>query len=95
LIEKARSLLGQLRGASTPGGLADDILLYFYDLHDNYLVARSSSFHFNAKTFSILGDVIYGLESDPDGTLLSDHWKNFIQSTLEDITSGRIVLVRK
>jgi len=75
--------------------LADEILLFLYDLHDNYLIAGSSSPHFTAKTFSVLGDVIYGLESDPDGTLLNDHWKNFILSTLEDIVTGRIVLARK
>jgi len=95
LLEKARSLLGQLRGPSIPVSLADDILLFFNDLRDNYLIARSSSFRFTAKTFSILGDAIYGLESDPDGTLSSDHWKNFIQSTLEDIVTGRIILARK
>jgi hypothetical protein len=95
LLEKARSLLSQLQGPSTPVSLADDILLFFYDLHDNYFIARSSSLRFTAKTFSILGDVIYGLESDPDGTLLNDHWKNFIQLTLEGIATGKIVVGRK
>ncbi len=94
MIEKARSFL-KLLSSSDKSPIADDLLVFFYDLHDNYRILRSSGSRFSAKTFVFLSDLIYHLESRPDETMKSDQWLEFIRTVLDDIAKQRIVLGRK
>ena len=75
--------------------MADDLLVFFYDLHDNYRITRSSGSQFSGKSFGFLNDLIYNLESRPDETMQSDHWKEFIRALLDDIVAQRIVITKK
>ncbi len=97
LIDQARSLLEIFRTASDSevGHHADDILSYFRLLHESYAVRRSSSPRFSGKTFIILEEVIYQLESDPDATLRNEGFRDFILLVLEDIVQRRIDIVPK
>ena len=93
--EKALKFLNILRSSTDATELADDLLVLFYDLHDHYRIAQSSSPRFSAKSFAILGELIYNLESRPDETMQSEHWKSFCEMILEDIDTGRITIARK
>lgn len=97
LVGQARSLLEMLRSGSESDVRhhADDILSYFSLLHENYAVGRSSSPRFSGKTFIILEEVIYQLESDPEETLKNQGFRDFIFLVLEDIAWGRIAIVPK
>lgn len=93
--EKAWKFLNILRASTDATVLADDLLVFFYDLRDNYSVAHSSSPRFSAKSFSILGELLYSLESRPDETMQNEHWRSFCEMVLEDIALGRIEIAKK
>ena len=93
--EKAQSFLKLMRTSTDATALADELLVFFYDLHDNYRIVQSSGSRFSAKSFTALNDVMYSLESRPDETMKTEHWKNFIENLLEDIATGRIVIAKK
>ena len=95
VIDQARTLLDMFRTGSESdiGHHADDVLSYFSLLHESYAVRRSSSPRFSGKTFIILEEVIYQLESDPEETLRNEGFREFILLVLEDIAQGRIDVV--
>ena len=74
---------------------ADEFLSYFHRLHDQYGITRSTSPRFSGKTFIILEDIIYELESHPEETLKSPSSREFIVDVLEDIANGRIILQQR
>jgi ABC-type sugar transport system substrate-binding protein len=94
MVEKARLFLQGLSSADI-SGIADDLLVFLYDLHDNYRITQSSGSRFSAKSFGFLNDLIYNLESRPDETMQSDHWREFIRAVLDDIVAKRIVIAKK
>jgi hypothetical protein len=75
--------------------IADDLLLFFYRLRDEYRIIRSTSDRFKGPSFSFLHELLYQLESKPDETMLSTEWRAFIEVLLSDIASGRIVAANK
>jgi hypothetical protein len=97
ILPQARALLEVLRGSSEAEvrKSADDLLLFSHRLHDRYVVLRSSSSRFKGPTFGFLRDVIYQLESRPDETLASPEWRSFLQSLLEEIVTGKIVIAER
>lgn len=95
MLEKARRFLNLLRTSEDPTPFADDLLVFFYDLHDNYRIVSSTNHRISAKGFTILSDLIYNLESRPDETMRDDHWKSFCEMILEDIAVGRIEMAKK
>jgi hypothetical protein len=74
---------------------ADDILLFFYRLRDEYRIIRSTSDRFKGPSFGFLHELLYQLESRPDEALLSAEWRTFVEVLLSDMASGRIVVARK
>jgi hypothetical protein len=74
---------------------ADDLLLFFYRLRDEYRIIRSTSDRFKGPSFSFLHELLYQLESRPEGTLLSAEWRTFVEVLLSDLASGRIVAANK
>lgn len=74
---------------------ADDLLLFFYRLRDEYRIVRSTSDRFKGPSFAFLHELLYQLESRPDETLLSAEWRTFVEVLLSDIASGRIVVANK
>ena len=74
---------------------ADDLLLFFYRLRDEYRIVRSTSDRFKGPSFAILHELLYQLESRPDETPLSAEWRTFVEVLLSDIASGRIVVANK
>lgn len=74
---------------------ADDLLLFFYRLRDEYRITRSTSDRFKGPSFAFLHELLYQLESRPDETLLSAEWRTFVEVLLSDIASGRIVVANK
>jgi hypothetical protein len=74
---------------------ADDLLLFFYRLRDEYRIIRSTSDRFNGASFSFLHELLYQLESRPDETLLSAEWRTFVEVLLSDLVLGKIVVARK
>lgn len=74
---------------------ADDLLLFCYRLRDGYSLVRSSNPRFAGTMHGVLQEVIYELESNPDETLLSAQWRSYLQSFLECIATGAIVIAKK
>jgi hypothetical protein len=97
IVDQARLLLTLIQNYSNAeiSKHADDFLSYFYILHDNYEILKSTSPRFSGTTFVILEDTIYRLESDPEGVFESTDFREFIVQILSDITSGRILLKQK
>jgi len=95
MIEKARSFLKVLLSSQDTSTIADDLLVFFYDLHDHYRIVHSSGSRFSGKSFGFLNDLVYNLESRPDETMRSDHWREFIRVVLDDIVAQRIVIAKK
>lgn len=93
--EKAREFLGILSLEAPPTTLADDLLVFFYDLHDHYQIIQSSRPQFSGKSFAFLNDILYCLESRPDETMIDAHWRSFCKMILEDIATGRIIMAKK
>ena len=94
IVPRARALFQRLHSASDAErtALADDVLLYLYDLRDHYQIAKSTSPRFSGRSFSVLADVIYGLESRPDEVMAGGDWFDLITDLLKDISLGRIVI---
>ena len=92
VVDQAKLLVDVFRNSSEAEILhhADDLLSYFVYLRKNCGVAESQSPRFSGKTFTILDEVIYQLESDPDATLRNEGFKEFIVLVLEDIALNRI-----
>ncbi|MBI1807394.1 MAG: hypothetical protein HYR76_10130 [Ignavibacteria bacterium] len=97
IVDQARLLLNMFRNTSDAEVIhhADDLLSYFLTLRNHHGVANSRSPRFSGKTFHILEEVIYELESDPEATLLNDGFKEFIVLVLEDIALNRIDVIAK
>jgi hypothetical protein len=73
----------------------DNFLIYFRGLRDQFDIVKSKSPQFSGKNFSFLADLITDLESDPEGTLRSEDYRSFITNLLEEISSGKLEVVRK
>jgi len=86
--------LQQMQGSHS-AATADDLLLFFYRLRDEYRISRSTSDLFKGPSFSFLHELLYQLESRPDETLLSAEWQSFVEMLLSDLVSGKIVVVNK
>ncbi|HEY6952153.1 MAG TPA: hypothetical protein VI758_07075 [Bacteroidota bacterium] len=73
----------------------DNFLVYFRGLRDQFEIAKSKSPRFSGKNFHFLADLITDLEHDPEGTLRSTDYRAFITNLLDDISSGKLEIVRK
>jgi len=76
-------------------GQIDNFLVYFRGLRDQFEIVASKSPRFKGKNFHFLADLISDLESDPDGTLRSADYRSFITNLLDDLSTGKIEIVRK
>ncbi|HLX11987.1 MAG TPA: hypothetical protein VKS81_04160 [Bacteroidota bacterium] len=96
-IAEAKRLLSLLKESSDQeyAKLADDILIFFHRLHDHFGIAKSSSPRFSGRTFIILEDIIYELESHPEETMQSASSHEFIVHVLEDIATGKLTIIAK
>ena len=74
-----------------PGTTADDLLLFFYRLRDEYRITRSTSDRFKGTSFAFLHELLYQLESRPEETMMSQEWRAFAEALLSDLASGRII----
>ncbi len=97
VVLEAKRFLAIVKGLSEAEIVksADDVLLFCYRLLDEHVIVRSTSPRFPGRSFSSLRDVIYQLESKPDETLGNPEWRGVLQSVLEDIVDGRVVVSRK
>ena len=97
IVAKAKAFLTGLHQTSelqqTPA--ADDLLLFFYRLRDEYRIVRSTSDRFKGPSFAFLHELLYQLESRPDETLLSPEWGTLVELLLSDIASGKIIVAHK
>jgi hypothetical protein len=93
-IQQARELAGQLRAAAESASTApaDEVLLFLYRLRDGYEIVRSSSRFVSGRRFTVLGDLIYALESNPDHALRSPERLSFVLGLLTDIAERRILI---
>lgn len=74
---------------------ADNLLLYFNGLRDQYDIVKSTSPRFSGRNFHFLADIIYQLESDVEGTVKSEDSRTFLTNLLEDISTQKIEIARK
>jgi hypothetical protein len=74
---------------------ADNLLLYFNGLRDQYDIVKSTSPRFSGRNFHFLADLIYQLESDVEGTVKSEDSRTFLTNLLEDISTQKIEIARK
>jgi hypothetical protein len=97
IVAQAKVFLTSLQQPheSSSAATADDLLLFFYRLSDEYRIIRSVSDRFKGPSFSFLHELLYQLESWPDEALLSAEWRTFVEVLLSDIGSGRIVVAHK
>lgn len=96
-LKTARELqvrVQQLSTAELPT-LADDLLLFLYRLKDEYRIVKSSSRSITGKSFSVLNNLIYDLESSPDTTLTNTSSVEFVKSLLENLVRGTILIQKK
>jgi hypothetical protein len=95
VVPQARKLLAIMKDVpqDTPG-FADELILFFEHLRDEYDIAQSKSPRLSGRTFDPLNPILYNLESNPDRVLAGGAEKDFLTGILEDLVSGRI-LVRK
>lgn len=96
-IDTARELLrrfNQALPAEVPT-LADELLLYLYRLKDEFVIVRSTSRLFTGKSFAVLQNLIYNLESAPDETLHNPATVDFVRAVLEDLIRGNILIQKK
>ena len=75
--------------------LADDLLLFLYRLKDEYRIVKSSGRSITGRSFSVLDNLIYDLESSPDTTLTTTSSVEFVKSLLEDLVRGNILIQKK
>jgi hypothetical protein len=74
---------------------ADNLLLYFNGLKDQYDIVKSKSPRFSGRNFHFLADIIYQLESDAEGTVKSVDSRTFLTNLFEDISTQKIEIARK
>ncbi len=91
---QAAVFLKQLRDQRSSGKplSADDLLLFLYRLRDGYRIVRSASGRFKGPSLGFLNELLYQLESRPDETLESPEWREFTESFLYEVASGRVIL---
>jgi outer membrane cobalamin receptor len=89
--------LTALRQTNGPASatIADDLLVFFYRLCDEYRIVQSTSNRFKGPSFSFLHEFLYQLESRPDDTLQSEEWRSFVEVLLSEMASGKSVVARK
>jgi hypothetical protein len=94
VAQRAREFLMQLRDrqGSDTAVSADDLLLFLYRLRDGYRIVRSEGGRFKGPTFGFIHELLYQLESRPDETLASAEWREFVESLLNELASGKIAL---
>lgn len=94
---KAQTLLQTIRESSEFESMkyADDLLTYFYALHDDYQIRRPRSLQFSQGIPVNLEHIMYVLESKPEEAFQRNELKDFIVHLLEDITCGRIEVISK
>ncbi len=97
VINTASELLRRLNQAlpAEATALADDLLLLLYRLKDEYTVVRSTSRSITGKSFVVLQNPIYNLESAPDATMSNPATVEFLRTLLEDLVRGNIVIRRQ
>ena len=93
----ARGFLNLMKQSSEEEivGQIDNFLVYFRGLRDQFEIVKSRSTRFSGKNFHFLADLITDLESDPEGTLRSEDYRTFITNLLEDLSSGKLEIVRR
>ncbi|HET9131261.1 MAG TPA: hypothetical protein VFO86_09955 [Terriglobia bacterium] len=93
----AKGFLNLMKQSSEEDVVAqvDNFLVYFRGLRDQFDIVKSKSPRFSGRNFHFLADLIADLESDPEGTLRSADYRAFITNLLDDISSGRLEIVRK
>ena len=93
----AKGFLNMLKQSSDEDIVAqvDNFLVYFRGLRDQFEITTSKSPRFTGRNFMFLEDLIGDLESDPDGTLRSEDYRTFITNLLDDLSTGRLEIVRK
>lgn len=89
---KASAFLKSLRLQSEAAPSADDLLLFFYDLTDHFKLVQSRNVKFSGTLPNILKEIIYLLESSPDSALQEEPWKRFVESFLEELAAGRLII---
>ncbi|MFH0989269.1 MAG: hypothetical protein V1799_04545 [bacterium] len=76
-------------------GMADEYLLFLYRLRDRYQIVRSSSRIFTGKSFSVLNDLLYQLESNPAAAMSRHDTKQLLLTLLQEMTQGKIIIGKK
>lgn len=94
---ETRAILRRLQeGTETQSAaVADDLLLFLYRLRDGFRIVTSTSKRFRGTSFDFLQELLYQLESRPDATLQSGEWRELIETLLQDLSAGKIVLAKK
>jgi len=90
VIQQAERLLRCVREET---GWADEVLVFFYRLRDNYTVIASTSQYLRGKSFHALNPVIYDLESRPDETANNREQRSMITGILNDLAEGKILVL--
>lgn len=92
-VLQAKTLLRSLNETRrSEENLADELLLFLYRLRDTHRIIRSSHPLVQGKSFVVLNEVIYRLESDPDTALSDGEISGTLRSVLEGIVKGTILL---
>ncbi|HEX9614280.1 MAG TPA: hypothetical protein VGA55_02180 [Bacteroidota bacterium] len=87
VVQEARRLVLL---AGEEAGWADEVLLFFYRLRDNFKVSASTSSFLVGKSFHVLNPIIYELESNPDRIVENREQRLIIEGILRDLVSGAI-----
>ena len=97
IAAQAKGFLTALRQTNEPPSatIADDLLVFFYRLRDQYRIVQSTSDRFKGPSFSFLLELLYQLESRPDDTLQSEEWRSFVEVLLSEMASGKTVVAGK
>jgi hypothetical protein len=96
-LKTARELQERIHRSSTAElpTLADDLLLFLYRLKDEYRIVKSTGRSVTGRSFSVLDNLIYDLESSPDTTLTTTSSVEFVKLLLEDLVRGNILIQKK
>lgn len=97
IAKEAQRFLTILKENPTPSGtgLADELLVFLYRLKDDYRVVLSKSTRFQGTQFHFLGDFLYQLESNPDGTLENGENQKLLIDLLTDLATGRLNMTKR